>query len=80
MGLNYIRTKNYTDGICTLQFSLSLDEQSANAHDSLAWAYQQSGDIKAAFKHYRKALAIDPSIVGVEKTLESLLAQLNAEP
>jgi Tfp pilus assembly protein PilF len=44
-------------------FTLTTEEypSSSNAFDSLAEAYQVSGDAKAAKATYEKALALDPT-------------------
>jgi tetratricopeptide (TPR) repeat protein len=46
--------------------------QSANAHDSLAEAYYQSGNTQSAKKHYKQSLLINPDNENARQMLDKL--------
>ena len=54
------------------RFNSEIFGQSADAHSSLADAYQQNKQLKLALVHYQKALLIEPNNDGLKQKLESL--------
>jgi len=72
LGLNYMRECKPEIGIPILQFALSLNEESADAHDSLAWAFEKNGQIDKSIHHFKKALSLNPKIPGAKEALKRL--------
>jgi tetratricopeptide (TPR) repeat protein len=59
-------------GIPAAQALVSLDPESAEAHDLLGWAYHLSGQHEEAAEALQRALALDPDLVSAHFHLGSL--------
>jgi Tfp pilus assembly protein PilF len=55
LGLRLLRTKKLKEAIRTLELNVAAFPKSANAWDSLAWAYMVGGN-ELAIAYYRKSL------------------------
>jgi len=64
-----------TFAIKLLRINTDLYPDSANTWDSLAYAYQKTGNRKKAIEHYRNALKRDPKFSSALKNLAELEAQ-----
>jgi len=60
------------DAIRVLRFSTTLYPESAYAFDSLGEAFLAAGDREQAVANYRKALALDPSLILAKASLKAL--------
>jgi CubicO group peptidase (beta-lactamase class C family) len=60
LGYRLLRKKRLGDAVCILQLNTELHPQSANAWDSLAEAYMNSGDKPQAIEFYEKSLTLNP--------------------
>ena len=72
LGYRLLRQKRPPDAIRILQLNVDLHPQSANAADSLAEAYMDSGDKTLAIQFYEKSLALDPKNSNAASQLKRL--------
>jgi CubicO group peptidase (beta-lactamase class C family) len=72
LGYRLLRQKRSADAIRILQLNVDLHPQSANAADSLAEAYMDSGDKTLAIQFYEKSLALDPKNSNAASQLKRL--------
>ncbi len=61
MGYAMISAKDYDRAIRYFSRNMSDDPKNANWHDSLGEAYKAKGNTKAAIKHFKKSLSLNPS-------------------
>ena len=59
-GLKAIEAKNWADAIRLLSSAALRDTHNADIQNHLAYAYRNSGDLPLAFRHYNRALALNP--------------------
>jgi len=59
-GKSLIEQKQYPAAIDELLRAERKDAQNANVQNWLGYAYRKSGQLDPAFKHYRRALDLDP--------------------
>jgi len=62
-----IKAKEYERAISYLNAVVARDEQNAEAHNLLGFAERMRGNLDAAFRHYERALAIDPKHRGAHE-------------
>jgi Flp pilus assembly protein TadD len=55
-----IETQNWAKAIDVLGITAEAFPDSADTQNYLGYAYRKSGDLDAAFRHYQRALEIDP--------------------
>jgi pimeloyl-ACP methyl ester carboxylesterase len=58
--------------LAVFRVNVALRPTSANAHDSLAEAYEATGDPAAAVRHYRRAIELDPASRHAAERLRAL--------
>ncbi|UCH52273.1 MAG: tetratricopeptide repeat protein [Pseudomonadota bacterium] len=56
-----IEAQDWPRAIDVLTKTVDAYPESADTHNFLGYAYRQSGDLEAAFRHYQRALEIDPA-------------------
>src|SRR5207253_8970937 len=59
LGYRLLRQKRSADAVRIFKLNVDLHPQSANAYDSLAEAYMDSGDKTLAIQFYEKSLALN---------------------
>jgi len=62
-----IKAKEYERAIVYLNAVVARDNQNAEAHNLLGYSERMQGNLDAAFKHYERALAIDPKHRGAHE-------------
>jgi tetratricopeptide (TPR) repeat protein len=62
-----IKADQYAKAIPLLQAYVARAGNDANAENYLAYAHRKTGDLAAAFVHYRRALTIDPKHRGAHE-------------
>lgn len=62
-----IKAKEYERAISHLNAVVARDNQNAEAYNLLGFSERMRGDLDAAFKHYERALAIDPKHRGAHE-------------
>jgi tetratricopeptide (TPR) repeat protein len=62
-----IEAQHFAEAIELLEKHVWRYDHDADGHNWLAFAYRKSGNLDEAFKHYRRALAIDPSHLGAHE-------------
>lgn len=60
-GYELLRMKKFNEAIAVFKLNTEDFPQSANVWDSLAEAYEKSGDTESAIKNYKKVLEIEPT-------------------
>jgi Tfp pilus assembly protein PilF len=71
-GLGLLHDGRKREAIAVLTFNVQQYPNSANAHDSLAEAYEKAGKKAAAITSYRQALALDPKVQSAIERLKVL--------
>jgi len=66
-GKKAIEAKDWSAAIKALTAAAQRDSNSADVHNLLGYAYRNTGQIDAAFKHYQRALQIDPRHLGAHE-------------
>ena len=59
-GLKAIDAQNWGDAIRLLSSAALRDARNADIQNYLAFAYRNSGDLSLAFRHYNRALTLNP--------------------
>jgi Flp pilus assembly protein TadD len=67
------------DAIVSLQKTVTLNPREFEAQSELGKLLEDYGDKKAALAAYRKALALDPHMAGVDKHTQELARQIEGE-
>jgi tetratricopeptide (TPR) repeat protein len=67
LAVESIRAGDYPKAIALLKQHVADKPADANAWNCLGFASRKSGDLDAAFDHYRKALSIDPKHRGAHE-------------
>jgi type IV pilus assembly protein PilF len=84
LGAGYLRQGRYDLAIERLQRALKQDPRLADAHSTIAIAYDQLGDAGAAEDHYKRATQLEPSNPGAANAYAVFLCRQNrwsdAEP
>lgn len=62
-----IKAKEYERAISYLNAVVARDDQNAEAHNLLGYSERMRGNLDVAFKHYERALAIDPKHRGAHE-------------
>lgn len=62
-----IKAKEYERAISYLNAVVARDDQNAEAYNLLGFSERMRGNLDAAFKHYERALAIDPKHRGAHE-------------
>jgi len=62
-----IKAKEYEQAIPYLNAVIARDDQNADAYNLLGFSERMRGNLDAAFKHYERALAIDPKHRGAHE-------------
>jgi tetratricopeptide (TPR) repeat protein len=62
-----IQAQHWPEAIELLEKHVWRYDRDADGHNWLAYAYRKSGKLDEAFKHYKRALAIDPSHRGAHE-------------
>jgi tetratricopeptide (TPR) repeat protein len=62
-----IEAQRFPEAIELLEKHVWRYDRDADGHNWLAYAYRKSGKLDEAFKHYKRALAIDPSHLGAHE-------------
>ena len=68
-----------TDAIASLQKTVALNPREFQAQAELGKLLEDYGDKKAALAAYRKALALDPHMAGVDKHTQELTRQVEGD-
>lgn len=77
MGYAMIAAKDYDRAVKYFSMNVKSDPKNANWYDSLGEAYKAKGDNKAAIKHFKKSLALNPA-ANVKANSEKNLKELGA--
>jgi tetratricopeptide (TPR) repeat protein len=72
LGYKLINSERFKESIEVLKLNVEVFPESANAYDSLAEAYMQSGDDANAIKFYRKSLELNPENNNAKEMLKTL--------
>jgi len=62
-----INDQRWTDAIRLMRSHVLRNDSDADGHNWLAYAYRKSGRLDEAFRHYRRALGIDPKHLGAHE-------------
>ena len=65
--LQAIKEERWPQAIELLDKHVWRNDRDADGHNFLAFAYRKSGNLDLAFKHYKRALAIDPEHRGAHE-------------
>lgn len=71
-GIDLVYMKHFETAIKVLSLVVEEHPQSANAYDSLAWAYMKSGQVEPAIVNYEKSLQLNPENANAVRKLEEL--------
>ena len=64
-----IKDKNWNQAIELLNAALARDKQNADIYNFLGYAERNRGNLDAAFKHYERALTLNPKHRGAHEYL-----------
>ncbi len=62
-----IEAQRWPEAIVLLEKHVWRYDRDADGHNWLAYAYRKTGKLDEAFKHYKRALVIDPSHLGAHE-------------
>jgi tetratricopeptide (TPR) repeat protein len=68
-GVAAIKAQRYAEAIALLSRHVLARDGHADGHNWLAYAYRKSGRLDEAFRHYKRALGIDPQHLGAHEYL-----------
>lgn len=66
-GRKAIESKNWAGAIRSLTAAAQRDSRNADIQNLLGYAYRNSGQLDAAFKHYERALQLNPRHLGAHE-------------
>ena len=66
-GKRAIEAKNWAAAITSLSAAERRDSRNADVHNLLGYAYRNAGQLEPAFKHYQRALQINPRHLGAHE-------------
>lgn len=66
-GIAAINEKRWTDAITVLSRHVRKYSKDADGHNWLAYSYRNAGRLEDAFRHYERALSIDPMHLGAHE-------------
>ena len=66
-GVQAIKAKDWSGAITLLEAEVAANKGTANVYNYLGYAYRNLGDYDAAFKHYAKALKMNPEHRGAHE-------------
>ena len=72
LGYALLKEEAAEAAVAVLQLNVEAFPESANAHDSLAEAFEAVGQVERAVELYRKALEVDPSFTHAAERLSAL--------
>lgn len=72
-----IEQQKYAEAIPLLEKAIARDPKNAEAIGTLGLAYDVTGKLPEAEKHYKQALAIDPKLVGALQNLGALYVNMD---
>jgi Flp pilus assembly protein TadD len=73
-----IDARRYQEALRVLGAALARDDQNAETHNLLGFAYRKMGDLEQAFRHYHEALRLNPEHRGAHEYIgEAYLAAGN---
>ena len=75
-----IATKDWNAAIRSLSSAALRDTRNADIENYLGYAYRQSGDVKSAFVHYRRALQLNPRHRGAHEYIGEAYLMVNDLP
>ena len=75
LGIELGRAGRFEAAVGVLRFVVEDHPRSANAYDSLAWAYMKSGQVELAISNYETSLRLNPKNANAAKRLEELRRQ-----
>ncbi|HKR66055.1 MAG TPA: amidohydrolase family protein [Thermoanaerobaculia bacterium] len=70
LGYGLLRAKDFAKAIEVFQLNIALYPKAANTYDSLAEAYDASGEVGKAVETYRRALEVSPQYANAEFATE----------
>lgn len=71
-GYRLLSQGQVADALTLMKLIVKLHPESGNAYDSLAEAYERSGDRARAMENYRRSLALDPANANAAEQLKAL--------
>jgi tetratricopeptide (TPR) repeat protein len=74
-GIELVYAGRVADAIEVFKLVVEEHPRSANAYDSLAWAYMKSGQAEPAILNYEKSLELNPKNTNAVRKLEELRRQ-----
>ncbi len=66
-GRQAVAAKNWNAAIKAFHISEQRDSRNADIQNMLGYAYRNAGQVEVAFKHYQRALKIDPRHLGAHE-------------
>ena len=76
-GIEAINQQRWADAVSALNGHVRGHWDHADGHNYLAYAYRKSGRMDEAFRHYRRALQIDPRHLGAHEYIGEAYLQVN---
>ena len=71
-----IEAKEWSKAIDLLQKSVARNDKNADAHNLLGYSERKRGNLEVAFKHYERALALDPQHRGAHEYVGEAYLQI----
>jgi tetratricopeptide (TPR) repeat protein len=82
IGLIFLNLKNYAEALHHLEHSLAVAEEVGNmedletVHELLARLWEEKGDFRTAFTHYKRYIAYRDSLINEENTRKTVQSQM----